>query len=618
LVRNTHQIMMFLTIEFSILIASYCVLELNAFLVPRSNVNPKFSLPIDLSLRATSPGLFSPSNENLAKEQYDLIVVGSGNGACGFLAHYLQQAKEDARVLVLERGQNFFFTSEITHQYNWIKCFAEESIFKLHNARAKDGRPILSGCACTMGGGGSINYTMLHESNSWLVKYFGRENDYWKKLKEELNEKFRREAPMKDETSVTKHIIKTAEKLHYKEPLDNNMIENIPSMVDDDQPEIPQYYQFPTQFDTFGMRTHSGVSLVDWNDPRLSFLPYALVEDLEFVAADGDAMCQSVKVKFLDTKESMSFRLKQDKKGDIVGKVVMCSGAQTPRLLMKYAKLLRNTEIGKVVSDHIALPLGIYVKPKDVTLSPKDVYGPVFVTFPVKLPGDIESTIVSIDFFTGKLERLSYMTSHLFLAFLLPNWLKNIVWTTPWLFSLIKRSVRIVVSVLNTLISLFHLEFITAIVKFNPSIAGEYEDTSDNRITLGFFENEHDKAVAKKAIAENALPLLNGLGGKPVWIVRFLYRIFTKAPYSTEQIDAYLNHYIRNSLLSEQHLAGGCLLGSVVELGEDEPSKSGKVKGSQNLYVADLSASPLPRCSPQMTAYLLGYHVANELFPNKL
>ena len=608
---------MFLKVEYFILIASYCVLRLNAFLVPRSNVNKKISQPIDLSLRATSPGLFSPKNEDLAQEQYDLIVVGSGNGACGFLAHYLQQAKEDARILVLERGQNFFFTSDITHQYNWIKSYADGTIFWPHNAHTKDGRPILSGGACTMGGGGSINYTMLHEANSWLVKNFGRKKEYWKKLKQKLNEKFHRESPMKDETPITVHIINTAETLNYQEPSNDNVIENIPSMADDDA-QLPQFYQFPTQFDTFGMRTHSGVSLVDWNDRRLSFVSLAMVEDLEFVASDGDAICKSVKVKFLDTKESMSFRLKQDKKEDIVGKVIMCSGAQTPRLLMKYSKLLRNTEIGNVVSDHIALPLGIYVKPKNITLSPKDIYGPVFVTIPVTLPGDTEATIVTIDFFTGKLERLLYMTSHLFLAFLLPNWLKNIAWTRPWLFDLIKVSVRNAVYVLNFLIDLFHFEFITAIIKFNPSIAGKYEDTSDNQITLGFFESEHDKKVAKKAIKENALPLLDGLGDKPAWIVRFLYRFFTKAPYSTLQIDAYLNNYMRNSLLSEQHLAGGCLLGSAVELGEDEPLKTGKVKGSQNVYVADLSASPLPRCSPQMTAYLLGYHVANELFPSKL
>jgi len=44
-------------------------------------------------------------------DEFDLIVVGSGNGACGFLGECLKHVPEDYRVLVLEEGDNFFFTS---------------------------------------------------------------------------------------------------------------------------------------------------------------------------------------------------------------------------------------------------------------------------------------------------------------------------------------------------------------------------------------------------------------------------------------------------------------------------------------------------------------------------
>jgi hypothetical protein len=37
------------------------------------------------------------------------------------------------------------------------------------------------------------------------------------------------------------------------------------------------------------------------------------------------------------------------------------------------------------------------------------------------------------------------------------------------------------------------------------------------------------------------------------------------------------------------------------------------VFGTSNVHVADLSAVPLPRVSPQMTAYLIGYHVSTQL-----
>ena len=48
---------------------------------------------------------------------YDLIIVGSGNGACAFLRQYFTLSCQ-GKVLVLEEGDNFFETSDITHQRN--------------------------------------------------------------------------------------------------------------------------------------------------------------------------------------------------------------------------------------------------------------------------------------------------------------------------------------------------------------------------------------------------------------------------------------------------------------------------------------------------------------------
>ena len=58
---------------------------------------------------------------------------------------------------------------------------------------------------------------------------------------------------------------------------------------------------------------------------------------------------------------------------------------------------------------------------------------------------------------------------------------------------------------------------------------------------------------------------------------------------------------------SEQHLAGGC---------QDSVDRDAgnRVHGTSNVHVADLSAVPLPRVSPQMTAYLMGYHVGGTLY----
>ncbi|NES45303.1 GMC oxidoreductase, partial [Moorena sp. SIO2C4] len=69
----------------------------------------------------------------------------------------------------------------------------------------------------------------------------------------------------------------------------------------------------------------------------------------------------------------------------------------------------------------------------------------------------------------------------------------------------------------------------------------------------------------------------------------------------------------RRFLLSEQHLSGGCLFGKAIDKGLDNAIDTGKVYGSANVYVADLSAVPLPRISTQMTAYLIGFHVAKRI-----
>jgi hypothetical protein len=89
-------------------------------------------------------------------ESYELIVVGSGNGACAFLSKYLQATKgqEHRRVLVLEEGQDFLRTSNVSHQANWTRSYGEESIFKLHAATTGPNarnRPIISGRAVTQG-----------------------------------------------------------------------------------------------------------------------------------------------------------------------------------------------------------------------------------------------------------------------------------------------------------------------------------------------------------------------------------------------------------------------------------------------------------------------------------
>jgi hypothetical protein len=44
------------------------------------------------------------------------------------------------------------------------------------------------------------------------------------------------------------------------------------------------------------------------------------------------------------------------------GRVLLCAGAATPRLLMQYRENPQNEAIGKDSNNHVAMPLGFCVK----------------------------------------------------------------------------------------------------------------------------------------------------------------------------------------------------------------------------------------------------------------
>ncbi|NEO54428.1 MAG: hypothetical protein F6K54_15855 [Okeania sp. SIO3B5] len=204
---------------------------------------------------------------------------------------------------------------------------------------------------------------MIHESSSWLTEHLGHHESYWNDLKAELNAKFQRPNPTINETPITQHILEAGEAVGFQAPNPDHRIENIPSYQDyqnySDR-QAKQLYQFPTQFNSFGQRTHSGVSIINWDDSRLELKTRCSVESLEFEAvaspqADGSkAKCVAVRARYLDSDETDSFTLTSE------GKVILCAGAASPRLLMPHREILQNEAISQQVSDHIVLPLGIY------------------------------------------------------------------------------------------------------------------------------------------------------------------------------------------------------------------------------------------------------------------
>lgn len=565
-------------------------------------------------------------------QKYDVVVVGSGNGACAFLRQYLACSSE-AKVLVLEEGDNFFDTSDITHQRNWTQSYAEGNIFKLHNARTPDNLPILSGRACTMGGGGSINYTMIFESSAWLEQHLGHDQTYWDDRKIELAKAFHRHDPQQNLTKVAIHVRTALAKHRFT--VNEETASNIPVYPDGKSCQI---HIFPTQFNEFGQRTASGVSLLDWyENDRLDFMTRHRVLKLHLVdAEDGTQRCHAITVLNLENEHEQTYGLGTQTK------VLLCAGAATPQLLYEHRAQLQNMEIGKHVNDHILLPFGIYLLNKELEVTLKDQYVSLFATTEIHSSEEPteEPTVCNFDFFSGQLDVLLYLVSHLFLAFWIPNGVKRWMIRSPELFKRLKQASRFLVSILNRLDDVLwsiinpaemgkhEWNLISSIVKFNIAREGYYTPSADRQlftqsdqssyeIILRCFEEsdqgkDRDFTIAQTAISTQ-LSLMESLGAKPHPIFQFLIRLFTRMPYKKDQVEPYIRHYSRNDLLTEQHLSGGCIFGKAINLGVQSPQDTGKVLGSQNIYVADLSASPLPRVSPQMTAYLIGHHVATQL-----
>ena len=225
----------------------------------------------------------------------------------------------------------------------------------------------------------SINYTMIHESSEWLATHVGRTKEYWDCRKKEFNEKLNLDNPfenrVEDFTSVIEKAATSLEENPYMNPNEeDNCAGNVPSLNNNEK----QIYIFPTQFNLFGQRTKSGVSIVDWRDQRIEIKCLREVKDLNI----SKGTCQSVNVWNTSTKENETYSVKAD------GKVILCGGSASPRLLMR-SKEMTNEKIGKFVRDHICMPLGIYVvseKKNDEVgqlIGPKNNYQSIFATLAV-------------------------------------------------------------------------------------------------------------------------------------------------------------------------------------------------------------------------------------------
>jgi hypothetical protein len=218
----------------------------------------------------------------------------------------------------------------------------------------------------TMGGGGSINFTMIHESSKWLMEQIGYDKKYWDQVKDELNMKFDCPDPNGTQTAFSRYIQDKATNLvngpSYESPKKENLINNIPSLS---AKKGEQLYAFPSQSNSFGQCTNSGVSIVNWEKVTLF-----CERGLTCLVMDRSS-CASVKVKNSSSNQDQEYFVRLGGKG---GKVILACGSQSPCLLLGTPELTKE-KIQKCVNDHACMPLAIYLLPDDQEsgIGPKNV-----------------------------------------------------------------------------------------------------------------------------------------------------------------------------------------------------------------------------------------------------
>ena len=244
-------------------------------------------------------------------------------------------------------------------------------------------------------------------------------------------------------------------------------------------------------------------------------------------------------------------------------------------------------------------------------------------------------TVVCFDFFSGHLNNMLYLIAHLYVALVFPNCIKRVLINNSWLYQLWQGIVRILVLSLQVLSQAyntrtwqaiiawakrrlprwlqpwFEFRLVTAILKFSPAEDGEYEfdDTSTDRfgLRLPLFA-QGDVHIAENAVSD-LMRLLgaadgdSGVAELSPW-TKAAHLLNIQLPVDQGDVPGYVQQCRTKFALTEQHLAGGC---------QRVVTDEGKYKHAENLFVADLSSITLPRISPQMTAYLIGVHVAKQL-----
>jgi hypothetical protein len=274
------------------------------------------------------------------------------------------------------------------------------------------------------------------------------------KCKKELNASFDRPDPPKEgyQTPFATFIADNAEKAGYAPPNKDDMIQNIPSL---NESQAKQVTFFPTQFDMFGSRTNSDVSLVKWQQ-----IKYGWNTTVTGLVMDKKTDSNEIDCNGVQTRNHQGVNVTYNVKKN-TGKVILCGGSQSPRILLNMEELAGNEKIGQRVNDHICIPLATYFIHKDKAsiVGATDNYESLFTetlfehtTDDRSDEGVTEKSVVGIDFFSGDVLRLVYLISSLYMCFLPFNGFKRLMGRYPIIFTYLSNAIRMLLTAIISLI----------------------------------------------------------------------------------------------------------------------------------------------------------------------
>ena len=293
---------------------------------------------------------------------YDIVVVGAGNSACAYVSEILA-ARPDLRICMIERGS--VPNPKYSDMGSWPNDTYDDDqgmikpLPSSHNVRT----------ASVVGGGGSVNYTMIHETDAWLEENLGKPRGFqtWAEAKEHVARWLGvTESPLREVSPNVRHLFDQLQSWTLDPPPDAG---SVPTLCEDEEPRFRPVH---TVFDAKGKRRFNGWNAVDWG--RVTLLERIEVTELVMDASPDGAVCRGLKARDHATGTRL---VRWDLPSNT--RVILAAQQQSVRLLRSHSHLLPPTvqeHLGKGIQDHISLP--IFVSQARPAEGRPDPYSPIF------------------------------------------------------------------------------------------------------------------------------------------------------------------------------------------------------------------------------------------------